>query len=109
LNITESYERDEPDIVIWDGDRPVEVIAVKTYSLTVTDRKGLENAKGIKVAVTFIPYIDAKAEVEFAKKHGLDKIRLVAINLKTKNPLYDGMLKFDERITLREYSPEFKP
>jgi hypothetical protein len=57
--------------------------------------------------VTFIPYIDAKAEVEFAKKHGLDKIRLVAINLKTKNPLYDGMLKFDERITLREYSQNY--
>jgi len=109
LNITESFEKNEPDIVIWDGDKPVEVIAVKTYSLTVTNRKGMQNEKGQKVAVTFSPIMDAKAEVEFAKKHGLDKIRLVAINLKTKNPLYDGMLRFDERITLREYAQDYKP
>jgi hypothetical protein len=61
------------------------------------------NKKGQKVAVTFIASKDAQAEVQYAERHGLKKIRLLAMNLLTGNILHDGPLDFDDRITLREY------
>ena len=103
LQTTESYERHEHDVVVWDKGLPIEVIAIKTYTLLVSDKSGMANKKGQKVAVTFIARKDAQAEVQYAERHGLKKIRLLAMNLLTGNILHDGLLDFDDRITLREY------
>ena len=47
---------------------------------------------------------EAIARVNYARCRGLKKIRLIEVNLKTKNLLYDGVLKFDDKSALRKYS-----
>ncbi|MCP8313085.1 MAG: ATP-binding protein [archaeon] len=43
----------------------------------------MANKKGQKVAVKFIARKDAQAEVQYAERHGLNKIHLIAMNLLT--------------------------
>lgn len=99
-----------PDmLVIDDHNRVVEVIAVKAYSLEVTTGKGCRNVKSRKYAVSFNPRRDAKAECRAALQNGLDKIRLIFINLKTDNKIFDGFVGLDETVTIREYSKDQNP
>ena len=104
LKVIYSEDRGQPDMLVLDRDKVIEVIAVKAYSLMVTVGKGCRNVKGKKYAVSFNPKRDAKAEYLTALRNGLNKIRLIAINLNTGNTIFDGYVYFDETITLREYS-----
>lgn len=97
-----SYDQGEPDIIITRDGKPADVIAVKSYTLTVTDRKGMRNVRGQKVAVSFCPSKDAKAEVEYARNHGLEHIHLIAVNIATRKMIFDGAVEFDQTITLRD-------
>lgn len=97
-----SYEQGEPDIIITRNDKLADVIAVKSYTLTVTDKKGMRNVRGQKVAVSFCPIKDAKAEVEYAKNHGLGHIHLIAVNIATRKMIFDGTVEFEQTITLRD-------
>lgn len=97
-----SYEQGEPDIILTKDGKLADVIAVKSYTLTITDRKGLRNVRGQKVAVSFCPSKDAKAEAEYAKNHGLEHIRLIAVNIATRKMIFDGTVEFDQTITLRD-------
>ncbi|MEM2238856.1 MAG: hypothetical protein QXL27_00895 [Candidatus Bathyarchaeia archaeon] len=65
-------------------DKVVEVTAVKTYSLEITTGKGCRNVKGKKYAASFSQKKDAKVEYQYALKNGLNKIKLIAVNLKTE-------------------------
>ncbi len=98
-----SLEQGEPDIVITKNDTPTQVIAVKSYSLDITTKQGMRNTKGQKVAVTFQASKDAKAEVDFAREHEMDTIRLIVINISTGRMIYNNMVGFDQKITLRDY------
>ena len=104
LKVIYSEDRGKPDMLVLDRDKVIEVIAVKAYSLMVTVGKGCRNVKGKKYAVSFNPKRDAKAEYLTALQNGLNKIRLIAINLNTGNTIFNGYVHFDETITLREYS-----
>lgn len=97
-----SYDQGEPDIIITRDGKPADVIAVKSYTLTVTDRKGMRNVRGQKVAVSFCPSKDAKAEAEYARGHGLEHIHLIAINIPTKRMIFDGNVELEQTITLRD-------
>lgn len=64
------------DIIEFDSnDKPIEVVAVKSFSIDVTTGKGCRNTKGRKHVVSIAPYRDTKAEVGAARKFGLNKIR----------------------------------
>ena len=97
-----SYDQGEPDIIITKNGKAADVIAVKSYTLTITDRKGMRNVKGQKVAVSFCPSRDAKAETEYAKSNGLEHIHLIAINIATRKMIFDGTVELDQTITLRD-------
>lgn len=97
-----SYDQGDPDIIITRDGKLADVIAVKSYTLTVTDRKGMRNVRGQKVAVSFCPSKDAKAEVECARNHGLKHIHLIAVNIATRKMIFDGTVEFDQTITLRD-------
>jgi hypothetical protein len=102
--IAYSWLRGHPDIIVFDNnDKPFEVVAVKSFTLELTTGKGCRNTKGHKYVAAVKPSRDAKAEVAAAKKYGLNKIRLIVINLKTGNRIFDKLVRFDEKITLREY------
>jgi hypothetical protein len=102
--VVPSTERGHPDIVVIDHHgRVVEVTAVKTYSLDITTGRGCRNIKGKKYAASFCPKKDAKAEYQCALKNGLDKIKLIAINLKTGNKIFEGHVSLEDTITLREF------
>jgi len=110
LRVKYSFKRGEPDIVVLDEhDRIIEVVAVKAYWLEITDKPGCRNVKGHKYAVSFNPLRDAKAESKTAMENGLDHIRLIVINLKTGNRIFDGPVRLDETVTIREYSPDYQP
>jgi len=71
-------------VVSDQDDKVVEVTAVKTYSLEITTGKGCRNVKGKKYAASFSQKKDAKVEYQYALKNGLNKIKLIAVNLKTE-------------------------
>jgi hypothetical protein len=99
-----STQRGQPDITAYDSNRKViEVVAIKSYSLEVTTGSGCRNRKGHKYAVSFKASRDAKAECKAAQKYGLNQIRLIVVNLRTGRRIFDGLLGFDEKVTLREY------
>jgi hypothetical protein len=101
--IVTSTQRGQPDITVYDSNRKViEVVAIKSYSLEVTTGSGCRNKKGHKYAVSFTARRDAKAECKAAKKYGLNKIRLIVVNLRTGKKIFDGLVGFDDKITLRE-------
>jgi hypothetical protein len=108
LKVIYSEDRGLPDMLVVDNDKVIEVIAVKAYSLMVTVGKGCRNVKGKKYAVSFNPKRDAKAEYLAALQNGLNKVRLIAINLRTGNTIFDGYVCFDETVTLRECSKNEK-
>lgn len=102
--IAYSWLRGHPDIIVFNhNDKPFEVVAVKSFTLELTTGKGCRNTKGHKYVAAVKPSRDAKAEVAAAKKYGLNKIRLIVVNLKTGNRIFDKLVKFDEKVTLREY------
>jgi hypothetical protein len=102
--IAYSYLRGYPDIIVFDNnDKPFEVVAVKSFNLEVTTGKGCRNTKGHKCVASVTPSRDAKAEVETAKKYGLNKIRLIVINLRTGNKIFDRLIGFNEKVTMREF------
>jgi len=101
--IVTSTQRGQPDITVYDSNRKViKVVAIKSYSLEVTTGSGCRNKKGHKYAVSFTARRDAKAECKAAKKYGLNKIRLIVVNLRTGKKIFDGLVGFDDKITLRE-------
>jgi hypothetical protein len=103
-NIASSTQRGQPDIIARGSHRKVvEVVAIKAYSLEVTTGSGCRNRKGHKYAVSFTARRDAKAEVNAAQKYGLSQIRLIVVNLRTGNRIFDGLVGFGDAITLREY------
>jgi len=83
LRVTESYDKADPDLVVWkDETTPSEVIAVK----------GLMAPRDVDVSS------ECQKEIEFAKKYGLDKIRLVCINALSKKKFFDGLVGFQENV-----------
>jgi len=99
-----STQRGQADITTYDSNRNVvEVVAIKSYSLEVTTGSGCRNRKGHKYAVSFKASRDAKAECKAAQKYGLNQIRLIVVNLRTGRRIFNGLLGFDEKVTLREY------
>jgi hypothetical protein len=108
LRITYSFRKGDADIIVFEkGNRVVQVVAVKSYSLDVTNGRGCRNTKGSKHVVSLTPSRDAKAEVRVAKEHNLDKIRLIVVNLKTGNRIFDSLVSLDQTVTIREYSKGF--
>ncbi len=98
-----STQRTKPDIVAYDPHGTViEVVAVKSYSLEVTNGRGCRNCKGHKYVASFKACRDAKAECVAAKKHGLSQLRLIVINLKTNRRIFDDKVGFTDKVTLRE-------
>jgi hypothetical protein len=99
-----STRRGQADITAYDSNRNVvEVVAIKSYSLEITTGSGCRNRKGHKYAVSFTARRDAKAECKTALKYGLNQIRLIVVNLCTGRRIFDGLLGFDEKTTLREH------
>jgi len=108
LRIAYSFRKGDADIIVFEKDnRVIQVVAVKSYSLFVTNGRGCRNTKGSKYAVSLTPSKDAKAEVRVAKELNLDKIRLIVANLKTGNKIFDSLVSLDQTVTIREYSEDF--
>jgi ABC-type lipoprotein export system ATPase subunit/GNAT superfamily N-acetyltransferase len=83
LRVTESYDKADPDLVVWkDETTPSEVIAVK----------GLMAPRDVDVTSECVK------EIEFAKKYSMDKIRVVCINTLSKKKLFDGLVGFQEKV-----------
>ena len=102
--ITCSTQRRKADIIAHDHNKnPVEIVAIKSYSLEITTGSGCRNVKGHKYVVSFTARRDAKAECKAAQKYGLNQIRLIVVNLRTGRKIFDGLVGFDDAITLREY------
>jgi hypothetical protein len=109
VRIDYSFERGDPDIVVFDDSgKVVEVVAVKSYSIDVRTKKGQRNAKGMKCTVSFTANKDAKAEVRTAIKNNLNEIRLICVNLKTRHRIFDGLIPLTIPVTLKEESEEYK-
>jgi len=103
-------KKGKPDIIVLDDyNGVIEVVAVKAYRLEITDKPGCRNVEGHKYAVSFNPLRDTKAESKTAMENGLDHIRLIFINLKTGNRIFDGPVRLNETITLREYFSDYQP
>ena len=110
LRVKYSLKKGKSDIIVLDEyNRVIEVVAVKAYCLEITDKPGCRNVKGHKYAVSFKPLRDAKVESKTAMENGLDHIRLIFINLKTGNRIFDGLVRLNETTTLREYSSDYQP
>jgi hypothetical protein len=108
LRIAYSFRKGDADIIVFEkGNRVIQVVAVKSYTLDVTNRRGCRNTKGSKYAASLTPSKEAKAEVKTAKEHNLDKIRLIVVNLKTGNRIFDSLVSLDQTVTIREYSKDF--
>jgi hypothetical protein len=108
LRIVYSFRKGDADIIVFEKDkRVIQVVAVKSYSLDVTNGRGCRNMKGSKYVASLTPSRDAKAEVRVAKEHNLDNIRLIVVNLKTGNRMFDGLVSLDRTVTIREYSKDF--
>jgi ABC-type lipoprotein export system ATPase subunit/GNAT superfamily N-acetyltransferase len=87
LRVTESYDKADPDLVVWrDELNPSEVIAVKSLISPSTVDIGTECLK----------------EIEFAKKHSMDKIRLICLGGLSKKKMFDGLVNFQDRITCED-------
>ena len=108
LHIKCSFKRGEPDVIVYEKGKIKEVVAIKSYTLDVTAGKGCRNVKGHKYVVSFKPSRDARAEFETAVKNKLNKIRLICVNLKTGNKIFDDFVGLNETVTLREYAKNFK-
>jgi len=78
-------------------------IAVKLVRLKVTYSGG-RNVKGHKYVYSFLASRDAKAEVEWARQHKLEEIWLIVINISNLKWIFNGLVKFNENVTIRDYS-----
>jgi hypothetical protein len=108
LRIVYSFRKGDADIIVFEkDDRVNQVVAVKSYSLDVTNGRGCRNMKRSKYVASLTPSRDAKAEVKTAKEHNLDNIRLIVVNLKTGNRIFDNLVSPDQTVTIREYSKDF--
>lgn len=86
LRVTESYGKDEPDIVVWENETtPKEVVSIKVIS-----------------ALPAILNIEAQCanEIAFAKKYGLEKIRLICYDGFKKDQIHDGPVNFDQTVRI---------
>jgi ABC-type lipoprotein export system ATPase subunit/GNAT superfamily N-acetyltransferase len=87
LRVTESYDKNDPDLVVWKDElNPSEVIAVKSL---VTAKVVDVNAECLK-------------EIEFAKKHSMDKIRLICLSSLSKKKMFDGLVNFQDKIACED-------
>jgi hypothetical protein len=81
--VTESYDSNEPDLVVWkDATTPQEVISVKT----------ILPPQLIDVAV------DCKKEIIFAQKYGFEHLHLICIDSFTKQKIIDKTVAFTDKI-----------
>ena len=86
LRVTESYEDNEPDIVVWkDGTTPSEIIAIK--SLTVLP---------IEVNVES----ECSKEIVFAQKYGFKALRLICFDALKKDKIFDEIVEFWDKVTV---------
>ena len=86
LRVTESYEDNEPDLVVWkDGTTPSEIISIK--SLTVLP---------IEVNVES----ECSKEIVFAQKYGFKKLRLICFDALQGEKIFDEIVEFWDKVTV---------
>jgi ABC-type lipoprotein export system ATPase subunit len=87
FRVTESYDKTDPDLVVWKDElNPSEVIAVKS----------LTSPRVVDVS------IECLKEIEFAKKHSMDKIRLICLGSASKKKMFDGLVSFQDRVACED-------
>jgi len=82
FRVTESFDKAEPDLVVWkDATTPLEIIALRTISCPYTVDVSLECQK----------------EVKYAQTHGLQEIHLVCMD-QTGKKVFDGNTSFTQKV-----------
>jgi hypothetical protein len=85
LRATESYDKTDPDLVIWkDATTPLEVISLRTVNGPSTLDVGLECQK----------------EIKYAQNHGLQEIHLICLD-KSDKKIFDARVGFTEKVEIK--------
>jgi len=86
IRVTESYEKNEPDLVVWkDETTPSEIISIK--ALTVLP---------IEVNVES----ECSKEIIFAQKYGFKTLRLICFDALKKEKIFDEIVEFWDKVTV---------